>query len=210
MQVVALRLSERPSVIGEAHPPTQRHVVPWVIFADQGVLALDLTPLGAEFNPMHIPTKIYVGDEARDEIARQFEAYKTAVSLKQGVPMKVEERGGKTYYVMAAINVQEDEYQFLLQAYEIQPATEESPLEFLQGSLVAMRIVTDAFTEIQDQMRQEDPVVLRTKADLLVREGSRDPDLERVLNENLDILYYLITKVQLGPSMPSGFGGGRL
>ena len=218
VQDVALCLIERPSVIGEEHTPTQRHVVPWVIFRacpepcrrDEGVLALDLTPLGADVNPMHIPTKIYVGDEARDEITRQFEAYKAGVSLKQGVPMKVEERGGKTYYVMAAINVLEDEYQFLLQAYEIQPATKESPLEFLQGGLVSMRIAKDAFTEIQDQMRQEDPFVLMTKADLLVREGSRDPDLERVLNGNLDIPYYLITKVQLGPSMPSAFEGGRL
>jgi hypothetical protein len=60
------------------------------------VLALDLTPLGVDVNPMHIPTKIYVGDEAPNETACQFEAYKAAVSLKHAVPIKVEEWGDNT------------------------------------------------------------------------------------------------------------------
>lgn len=49
----------------------------------------------------------------------------------------------------------------------------------------------------------------RTKSQLLVRKGSRDPDLERVLDENLDVLYYLITKVQLGSLRRSGLGVGK-
>jgi hypothetical protein len=96
---------------------------------------------------------------------------------------------------MATVNVLEDEYQFLLQAYEIRPATEESLLEFLQASLVGMRIAKDTLSEIQNQMRQ---TTLRAEDQVPSFRKGRQPGPRPGASSqwNLDILYYLITKVQ--------------
>ena len=86
----SLVLSERVSGLT---PPaftrlTQHLIVPWVLFTDNSVVALDLTPLGADVNPLHSPTAIYSRADSQ-AIDRQLEAYRQAIPLDKGQPMKV-------------------------------------------------------------------------------------------------------------------------
>ena len=46
-------------------------------------------------------------------------------------------------------------------------------------------------------MRTDPPLVLQQKQRLLNRQGDDDPDLAQVLYDNLDILYYLATKLEV-------------
>ncbi|HIP96643.1 MAG TPA: hypothetical protein EYH32_05435 [Anaerolineae bacterium] len=191
--------------IGDEFHPTQHLVVPWVIFRDNGVVALDLTPLGADINPLHSPTSIS-GRQERQEVEQQFEAHRQGIALDKGVPMKVVTHRGKTYYLLAAINVLADEYQFLLQGFEIQPATPTTPLVFVRGALRGLRIKAADFDQVKAMMQADPPLILQRKPHLLNREGDDDPDLAQVLYDNLDVLYYLVTKFELSPgSQASSF-----
>ncbi len=196
---VLLNAVEVPSSIGDEFHPTQHLVVPWVIFRDNGVVAVDLTPLGADINPLHAPTAIH-GRQDRQEVDRQLEAHRQGIPLDRGLPMKVVTYRGKTYYLLAAINVLADEYQFLLQAFEIQPATPTVPLVFVRGALRGLRIKATDFDQVKAMMQADPPFILQKKQHLLNREGDPDPDLAQVLYDNLDILWYLVTRLEPAPA----------
>jgi len=193
---VLLNAVEVPSSIGDEFHPTQRLVVPWVIFKDNGVAAVDMTPLGADINPLHAPTAIY-GREDRQEVDRQLEAHRQGMPLDKGLPMKVVTYRGQTYYLLASINVLDDEYQFLLEGFEIQPATSTTPLVFVRGALRGLRVKAADFDEVKAMMQADPPLILQQKQHLLNRQGDEDENLAQVLYDNLDILYRLVTRLVL-------------
>jgi len=212
---VFINAVEVPSSIGdeasagasaEVFHPTQHLVVSWVMFRDNGVVALDLTPLGADLNPLHFPVAIS-GRQGRQEVDRDLEAHRQGIPLNQGVPMKVVAYRGKTYYLLAAINVLADEpalgagpeYQFLLQGFEFQPATPTAPLVFVRGALRGLRIKVADFRQLKALMQADPPFILQQKPHLVNRQGDQDPDLAQVLYDNLDVLYYLVTRFEPGP-----------
>lgn len=49
-------------------------------------------------------------------------------------------------------------------------------------------------------MQADPPFILQQKPHILNREGDEDPDLDRVLYDNLDILYFLVTRFEPGSS----------
>jgi hypothetical protein len=194
---VLLNAVDVPSSIGDEFHPTQHLVVPWVIFTDNGVVAIDLTPLGADINPLHSPTAIY-GREDRQEVDRQLEAHRQGMPLDKGLPIKVVTYRGQTYYLLASINVLDDEYQFLLLGFEIQPATPTAPLVFVRGAVRGLRIKAADFDEVKAMMEADPPLILQQKQQLLNRQGDEDENLAQVLYDNLDILYHLVIKFETG------------
>ena len=193
---VWLNAVDVPATVGDEISLTQHLVVAWVLFRDNGVVALDLTPLGADVNPLHSPATIY-GSADSQTIDQQFEAHRQGVPLDKGQPMKVGTYQGKTYYLQAAVNVLADEYQFLLEGFEIQPATPTAPLQFVRGAVVGLRIKAADFDPVQALMQADPPFILQQKQHLLHRQGDEDPDLAQVLYDNLDIPYYLATKLEV-------------
>jgi hypothetical protein len=198
---VLLNAVDVPSSIGDEFHPTQHLVVPWVIFTDNGVVAVDLTPLGADINPLHAPKAIY-GREDRQEVDRQLEAHRQGMPLDKGLPIKVVIYQGQTYYLLASINVLDDEYQFLLQGFEIQPATPTIPLVFVRGAVRGLRIKAADFDQVKAMMEADPPLILQQKQQLLNRQGDEDENLAQVLYDNLDILYHLVIKFEMG--LPTG------
>jgi hypothetical protein len=192
---VALALVELPSALGDDYAEqTARHVFAWITFADGHVAALDLTPLAAEpVNPRHTPVML-VNQAAGLE--SQFDAWRRRVSLRKAQPMLTVERSGTLYYLLAGVNVLDDEYQFTLRASETQPATADQPLRFARGALAGLRFKREEFAQVQAMVRDDGPDAFHVKGYLLIRQGDPDPDLAAVLDDHLHLLWHLVAKLQ--------------
>jgi hypothetical protein len=205
---VALALAELPSTLGEDYTNlTAHHVYAWITFADTCtcagaqaqckcgyVAALDLTPLAADaVNPHHAP--IMLGNHAAG-LDSQFETWRRRVPLRTAQPMHVVEKDGRLYCLMAAVNILDDEYQFTLRAYEIQPATSNRQLEFTCGALAGLRFKRADFAQVQAMVRDDGPTAFHKRSDLLIRKGDPEPDLAAVLDDHLFLFWHLVTKLQ--------------
>jgi len=171
--------------LGKLDKRVANHVVAIVNYSNGEQVNIDLTPLGSDHNPQYIFNRI-VSDPAR--IDEQFQHMRSGVPLDHAAPMKVIERDGKHFYVMAAMMTDSPHvFEAQLRIYDFTPATESATLQFHRGIIAAIISDFDDQIKLKNQMAAKQTIQLALAGDL-------DPDLRALIDENIYILKALISK----------------
>jgi len=171
--------------LGKLDKRVANHVVAIVNYSNGEQVNIDLTPLGSDHNPQYIFNRI-VSDPA--QIDEQFSQMRNGVPLDHAAPMKVIERDGKHFYVMAAMMTDSPHvFEAQLRIYDFTPATESATLQFHRGIIAAIISDFDDQIKLKKQMAAKQTIQLALAGDL-------DPDLRALIDENIYILKALISK----------------
>jgi hypothetical protein len=191
---VALGLVTLPSGLEDG---LSRHVAAWVTFADGHTTIVDLTPLAAgPVGPAHTAVQ---WERDQDRLERQFQDWRHRIHLNKAQPMLVTRQNGHLYYLLAAVLILDDEYQFVLHDHQVQPATYDRPLQFNRSAVVGLRFDRADFANVRPMIASENAATaFSTRPHLLTRQGDTDPTLNAVLDEHLYLLWHLVTKFSHG------------
>ncbi|GAB4426501.1 MAG: hypothetical protein Kow0031_06290 [Anaerolineae bacterium] len=175
------------------------HTAAWITFRDGSQAVVDLSPLSTNFAPRHIPETMLVDDL---EIETKFSAHREGVSLSELQPMAVMRQEGNLYYLLAQVKVSYERYIFSLQAHQVQPADPMRPMELYSGDTVAVEIDRDQFEKLQELVGEAGEDVFSEHPELLTRRGKNDETLTALLDDNVNLLWHLITKFEHQPPDP--------
>ncbi len=199
---VALGQFGVPASVETTSEPVQ-HTAAWVTFADGTRAIVDLSPLSTNFAPRHIPQQMLVDPV---EIENQFDRRRSGVYLNELQPMKVIEADGQLLYLLAKIEVTYDQYRFLLRLHPVQIADPMRSMELSPGITAGVEIDRDEFEKLKELLLQAGPTVFAKHPELLTRQGQLSPQLSAAMDNNLELLWHLITKFQHqqpDPSVPT-------
>jgi hypothetical protein len=177
------------------------HVAVWVRFTDGSQAVVDFSPLASAFGALHTPTQMLFTSQ---EIEGQFEQWRQGVPLNLLQPMKVVRQDSNVYYVLGGVQVTPEEYQFSLQTHLTQTATPIRPLQLTRGALAAVEINRDDFEPLRQLLLKDGPDAFAKHPELLRHAGDTDPALQKVLADNLGLLWHLVTKLEPPPPSPPG------
>jgi len=179
------------------------HIAAWITFTDGSRAIIDLTPLATNFAPRHLPDRMILD---RAEIEDTFNDRRSGVGLSRLQPMGVVEENGELYYLGAKILVTFDQYSFALNVHPVQPADPITPLKIRPGVTAGVEINRNQFEQLQKLVREGGPDIFLDEPQLLTRKGSSNAALVAVLDDNLHLLWHLITKLEHqnpDPSIPT-------
>jgi hypothetical protein len=185
--------------VGQEAFPVQ-HYAAWINFADGSQAIVDLSPLATNFAPRHLPEMMLTDPVEIEETYRQRQE---TTNLNQLQPLLVEEQNGQSYYLLAEIKISYHQYAFTLQLHPIQPADPMRPLELHPGVSAGVEIDRTDFAKLQTLVRQGGPEVFDAHPELLTRRGADNELLTELINEQLHLLWHLITKFEHTPPDPS-------
>lgn len=177
------------------------HVAVWVRFSDGSQAVVDFSPLSSAFGALHAPTQMLFAPE---EIELQFEQWRQGVPLNLLQPMKVVRQDGNVYYVVAGLQVTPERYEFGLQVHFTQTATPIRPLQLTRGALAAIEINRSDFEALRQLLLADGPQAFSRRPELLRRAGDTDPVIQKILDDNLELLWRLVTKLEPLPPAPPG------
>jgi hypothetical protein len=177
-----------------------QHSAAWVNFADGSQAIVDLSPLATNFAPRHLP-EMMLTDPA--EIEETYRRRQQAIDLNQLQPLLIVEQGGQSYYLLAEVEISYHQYAFKLQLHPIQPADPMRPLELHPGVSTGVEIDRTDFGKLQTLVRRGGPEVFASHPELLTRRGMENELLTEVMDEQLYLLWHLITKFEHTPPDPS-------
>ena len=177
-----------------------RHVAVWITFIDGSRATVDLTPLSTNFAPRHTPERMIV-DNA--QIDAEFADRRNGVDMNQLQPMLVVEQDGELYYLLAKVVVDYSNYEFWLQLYPVQPADPMSPMNLRPGISAGMQIERSEFDKLTQLLLDQGPDIFNDQPDLLKRTGRDDETMTAIMDENLYLLWHLMTKLEHEPPDPS-------
>jgi hypothetical protein len=169
------------------------HVAVWARFADGSQAIVDFSPLASSFGSLHSATELLTDP---DQIAGQFAQWREGVLLNVLQPMKVVEKKGSVYYLLAQVLITPERYNFSLRVHLTQKATPIQPLRLTRGTMAAVEIKRADFEALRKLLLADGPEIFSQKPDLLNHNGDADPAMQAVLNENLPLLWHLITKLE--------------
>lgn len=176
------------------------HTAAWVTFRDGSQAVVDLSPLSTNFAPRHIPETMLVDNM---EIEAKYAEHQTGVRLSELQPMLIARQGGNLYYLLAQIRVSYERYVFSLQAHQVQIADPMRPMELYSGDTVAVEIDRDEFEKLQELVGSAGEDVFTEHPELLSRHGKSDEILTEILDDNVNLLWHLITKFEHSPPDPN-------
>ncbi|RMF00919.1 MAG: hypothetical protein D6768_11770, partial [Chloroflexi bacterium] len=180
-----------------------QHTAVWVTFLDGSRAIVDLSPLSTNFAPRHIPNNMLVDN---NELENTFAVRRGGVALDQLQPMAVVTEAGNLYYLLAQIAVNYDRYVFSLHLYPVQPADPMRPLEISPGVTASVEIARTDFLDLQQLLRDSGPAAFENHPELLLRRGRANKTLTQIMDDNLHLLWHLVTKFQHqlpDPSLPT-------
>lgn len=189
---VALGHLNVPASIGTAAEDVG-HIAAWITFLDGSRAIIDLTPLASNFASRHIPDRMML-DSA--EIAGIFDNRRSGVNLDRLQPMMIVEQEGELYYLLAKVLVSFDQYAFALRIYPVEAADPITPLKIRPGAGAGLEINRDEFEALKTLVTDLGPSAFNNQPQLLTRTGSTDQALVTVLDDNLNLLWHLITKFE--------------
>ncbi len=169
------------------------HSAAWITFLDGSRAVIDLSPLATNFASRHIPDRMMV-DSA--EIEAIFEDRRTGVNLDRLQPMLVQTEDGQLYYSLAKVQVSFDRYTFSLYTHPLEPADPMVPMNIRPGVVAQIAINRDEFVTLQELALETGPTLFEDEPHLLDRQGSSDEIINEVLDDNLPLLWHLITKFE--------------
>ncbi len=188
--------------VAAAIGPEQKHVehvAVWVRFTDGSQAVVDLSPLGTNYGARH-PTRELLTEP--DQIEPQFERWRRGVFLDVLQPMKVVEAGRNVYYVLAGMEVSPEFYTFSIRVHQAQTADPMRPLLLTRGAVVTAKIHRANFETVQKLVRADGPEAFVNKPDLTNRTGDNDPALNKILDEQLYLLWHMVTKIEQKSAPP--------
>ena len=177
------------------------HVAAWVRFADGSSAVVDLTPLATNFGALHSATELMTSDE---QIEGQFTLWRDGVAMNVLQPMKVIREGSNAYYLLAQVLVSPDLYEFSLRAHPVQPASPIEPLTISRGAMAKVEIKRADFETMHELLVDAGPAAFEQRPALLNRMGSDNSALITILDDHLELLWHLVTKLEDRPSPTSG------
>jgi uncharacterized protein YjbI with pentapeptide repeats len=189
---VALGHLKVPASIGNAAEDVE-HIAAWITFLDGSRAIIDLTPLATNFASRHIPDRMMFESS---EIASIFDNRRRGVNLDRLQPMTVVEQEGELYYLLAKVLVSFDRYSFALHIHPVEPADPITPLNIRPGATAGIQINRDEFEALKALVTDLGPTAFNDQPQLLTRRGSIDQALMAALDENLNLLWHLITKFE--------------
>lgn len=189
---VALGVFGVPASI-DASAENLEHVATWVTFADRSRAVVDLTPLSTNFAPRHTPDTMIVDD---NEIEAIFEDRRRGVDFDIWRPMTVVNANGQLYYLLAHVTASFDNYEFALRVHPVKPADPMEPMQIRPGILARLMVKRAEFSEFQDSARQAGQTFFADNPDLVTLEGSIGQPVETILDDQLDLLWHLVTKLE--------------
>jgi hypothetical protein len=168
------------------------HYAVWIRFMDRSEAVVDLTPLGTNFAARHAASEFITQAE---EIDRKYAEWREGVSFKRLQPMNL-------YYLLAKVEVFPDHYEFSLRAHLTQTATPIRPLQLTRGGMAKVEVKRTDFEAVRKLMLSAGPNVFNEQPGLITRVGANDPALTAVLDDHLNLLWHMVTKLE--PSQQPG------
>jgi len=178
---------------------TINHVAVWVTFVDGTQAVVDLSPLSTDFAALH-KAEEFLGNF--QDVQAQFTTWRGGVFLNQLQPLAVIEEGGDSYYLIAQVLVFPDRYQFSLRAHPVQVADPLQPLRLVQGTMVSSEFERAEFELLREELLSAGPTIFNTDATLTQRQGSDNTVLHTILDDHLDLLWLMVTKLEHIPPAP--------
>lgn len=169
------------------------HVAVWVRFADGSQAIVDFSPLASSFGSLHSATELLTEP---DQIESQFAQWREGVPLDLLQPLKVVTKQNNVYYLLAQVLVTLDRYEFSLRVHLTQTATPIRPLRLTRGTMAAVEIKRSDYEALRKLLLADGPTAFNQKPELLSRRGDTDPTMQAVLDENLPLLWHLVTKLE--------------
>lgn len=169
------------------------HTAAWVSFADGTQAIVDLSPLSTNFAARHIPETML-----SDELALegQFEMRRAGVDLDQLLAMQVISQNGQTYLLLAKVEVTYNQYVFSLRLHPVQKADPMRPMEFLPGLSASVDISRSEFAALQQLAKTTGKSLFSDQPDLLTWQGAANPAMTAIMDDNLDLLWHMVTKFE--------------
>lgn len=169
------------------------HYAAWIMFNDGTRAVIDMSPLSTNFAPRHAPDQMIPDDM---EVENTFAERRTSVELSQLQPMKVIRHEGQPYYVVAKVLVHYDRYDFSLRLYPVQIADPMRPMNLRPGVTADIEINRNDLEKLQALAKEEGPAVFKEKPELLLRRGGNNENLMPLLDEELELMWHLVTKFE--------------
>ncbi len=167
------------------------HTAVWVTFVDGSRAVVDLSPLSTNFAPRHIPSEMMTDE---NEIEEEFAQRRNGVDLGMLQPMLVVEQGGELLLVVARVVVTYERYEFWLQVHPVRKADPMRVMELSPGAAAGVEINRAEFAKLQQLLEDAGLSAFDEQPDLLIRRGRQDETLAGVMDENLYLLWHLLTK----------------
>lgn len=168
------------------------HFAVWVDFTDDSGTVVDLTPLAPDFGAYHQASSIL----SLTDTERKFTDWRTGVPLNSLQPLLVINFSDKVYYLLGKVLVSSDKYEFSLQAHLAQPASHTEPLSLTRGSRIDLNIDRADFAELQSLIQAEGETAFEQHPEMWQRYGDDGFDFTEVLEQNLNLLWHLVTKME--------------
>lgn len=188
-----------PAPVGN-HSETVEHIAAWITFMDGSRAIVDLTPLATNFAPRHAPEKMMVNQALIEET---YAERRDGVDMNALQPMQILEEDGRMFYLLAKVEVTFDRYLFQLRLHPVQPADPMRAMNISPGNTVNVEIDRIEFEKLQGLLIDAGPDAFQEQPELLDRQGRRNEQLTALMDDNLHLLWHLITKFQHEPPDPS-------
>jgi hypothetical protein len=169
------------------------HVAVWARFADGSQAIIDFSPLASSFGSLHSATELLTD---AGQIESQFAEWRQGVPLNLLQPMKVEQKQNIVYYLLAQVLVTPDRYHFSLRVHLTQTATPIQPLRLTRGVMAAVEIKRTDYEALRKLLLADGPTAFNQKPELLSYSGDPDATMQAVLDEQLPLLWHLVTKLE--------------
>lgn len=169
------------------------HVAVWVRFADNSQAIVDFSPLASSFGALHSATEL-LSNQA--QIEGQFAGWRHGVPLNLLQPMQVIKKNGNVYYLLAQVLITPDRYKFSLRVHLTQTATPIQPLRLTRGTMAIVEIKRTDYDALRQLLLADGPTAFNQKPELLSHLGDDDSAMQAILNENLLLLWHLVTKLE--------------
>ncbi len=169
------------------------HTAVWVTFDDGSQAIIDMTPLATTYGPRHFARSL---SREGKKIERQFTKQRSRLNLNHLQPLKIVEQAGQPYYLLTKVMVYADRYEFYLAVYQVNTATSTQPIQLVEGARVRITLEQSTFDWAQAQLLAAGEESFSKNQTLFTRQGSPDPTLNAILDDNLTLMWHIIIKLK--------------
>ncbi len=180
------------SPLGDLHEHVD-HVAVWVRFSDGSQAVVDFSPLASSYGSLHTATELLTEP---GQVESQFTEWRQGVPLNLLQPLKIVQQKNNVYYILGHVKVSQDRYTFSLRVYLTQTATPIRPLNLTRGVMAQVEIKRSDYEALRKLLLSDGPDSFTQHPELLTRSGDQDPAIQKILDEQLPLLWRLVTKLE--------------
>ncbi|MDM8527099.1 hypothetical protein QUF58_02700 [Anaerolineales bacterium HSG24] len=170
------------------------HYAVWVDFVDNSGTVVDLTDLGPDFGAYHPISRELISSQ---NLEPQFSEWQSGVPYDMLQPLAIVTFSGQKYYLLGQLSTSANSYDYAIQAHQIKPASHTEPLRLLPGSRIELSINQADFAELQTLIQEHGSTVFEDKPEMWQRYGDDGAEFSEVLEQNLHLLWHMVTKTKI-------------